>query len=217
LADGDEAVDLAQLDGRGAGRGGGLRDQAAAAVELVGAFQPRGEVHGIAEHRVAHHEFGADAADQRFAGGDADPDVAVGRDRAHAEQLGQILAELVDLADHVDGGKRSQMGLLGLLDEGRPPIGHDGVADILVDDAAMGVDRRRHRRQIEVHDLDQAARRHAFAQAGEALHVAEHHRHDAALSFGCGDCRLLEQALGDCLLHPSDAADELTRIDLGSR
>ncbi len=47
-------------------------------------------------------------------------DVAIGRDRAHAEQFGQILAQLADLADHVDGGKRGQMGLLGFLDEGAP-------------------------------------------------------------------------------------------------
>ena len=71
------------------------------------------------------------------------------------------------------------------------------VADIFVDDAAMRMDRLGHRRQIEVHDLDQALRRHAFAQRREPLHVAEHHGHDAALAFGRGERGLIEQTVGD--------------------
>ena len=48
----------------------------------------------------------------------------------------------------------------------------------------MMADRRGHRREVAVHDLDQPLRGHAFAGAGKSLDVAEQHGHDAALAFG---------------------------------
>ncbi len=52
------------------------------AVDLVGAFKPAGDIHGVADHRVIQPDFRSDIADQHVAGIDADPDLArLGRDR----------------------------------------------------------------------------------------------------------------------------------------
>ena len=91
-----------------------------------------------------------------------------------------------------------------MLGKRRSPIGHDRVADIFVDDAAMAADRSRHRRQIMVHHLDEALRRHAFAEACKALHVAEQHRHHPPLAVARGLRLPLDQPLHD------------TRIDIAA-
>src|SRR5207244_4896668 len=84
-----------------------------------------------------------------------------------------------------------------MLGKRRPPIGHDRVADIFVDDAAMAADRSRHRRQVVIHHLDKPLRRHAFAEAGKAFHVAEQHRHHAPLAVGGGRRLPGDQAFDD--------------------
>src|SRR6202008_922599 len=84
-----------------------------------------------------------------------------------------------------------------LLDEGRAPIGHDGIADIFVDDAAVGADWPRHGGEIAVDDLDEPLRRHALAHRGKALHVAEHDGHGAPLPLRQRDLGPLQQALDD--------------------
>src|SRR5262249_20291341 len=119
--------------------------------------------------------------------------------------------ELLDAGHHLDGGEAGKTRLLRLLDEGRSPPRHDGVADIFVDNAAMGVDRRRHGREIEVHDLDEAARGDAFGQRRKTLHVAKHDGPDAALTFARGDSPLIDQAIGDARIDvaPERLADAL--------
>src|ERR1700730_8019615 len=61
--------------------------QTSGAVEFVGGLESRREVDRIAHDREAHHEFGTDAADEGFPGGDADAQIAVGRDLTDPQQL----------------------------------------------------------------------------------------------------------------------------------
>jgi hypothetical protein len=99
-------------------------------------------------------------------------------------QLGQFFAQAADPRHHLDGGETGATRLIAFIDERRSPIGHDGVADILVDDALLGPDRLGHGREVAVHHPDEALRRDALAQAREPFHVAEHDRHHPTLTFG---------------------------------
>ena len=82
LARHHDPVDLSNLDRGARRRKGSLRNQIAGAIHLVRALQPRGEVYDVAHHRIAHHDVGADAADQRFAGRNTDPQIACLHGRA---------------------------------------------------------------------------------------------------------------------------------------
>src|SRR5437588_1963191 len=86
-----------------------------AAVNLVRSLKPRCQIHGVPHHGVTHHELRSDAADQRFAGRDANPDIALHWDGAHTEEFGQLLTESPHALDHVHRGEASEMGLFCLL------------------------------------------------------------------------------------------------------
>ena len=77
----------------------------------------------------------------RLAGRNSDADVERDRHVAQSEQRGQLDAKRRNARQHVERRQPGQAGLIGLGGEGRTPIGHDGVADILIDDAAVLVDR----------------------------------------------------------------------------
>ena len=53
-----------------------LSDDDVGAVFLVGALQPAGDIHGVADHRVVEPKLRSDIADQHVAGIDADPHAA---------------------------------------------------------------------------------------------------------------------------------------------
>jgi hypothetical protein len=74
----------------------------------------------------------------------------------------------------------------------------------------MAADRSRHRRQIVIHDFDEALRRHALAKTGKSFHVAEQDGHDPALAVRRGQRLRVDQPLHDarievsaeCFAHP---------------
>src|SRR5262245_62948901 len=68
---------------------------------------------------------------------------------------GRSLRKVGNAIYHVDRGEACRRRLIGRLHERRSPVGHDRVADILVDDAAVIADRFGHGRQIAVHHLDE--------------------------------------------------------------
>src|SRR5262249_53055915 len=192
-------------------RRGGLRHQAMAAVYLVRSLKPRCQIHGVAHHGVAHHELRPDAADQRFAGRDANPDIALHWDGAHTEEFGQLLTQGPHALDHVHRGEASEMGLICLLNERGSPIRHDRIADVLIDNSAVAADWLGHDGQVAVHDLDEPLRRHAFTERREPLHVAEHYGHHPALTLGGHHCGLVEQVLSYTRIDvsPEDIPDPL--------
>ena len=67
--------------------------------------------------------------------------------------------------------------------EGRDPERHDGVADIFVDEAVMGVDDLGDRAEIAVQQIDDGARGELLADAAELLDVGEKDRERAALGL----------------------------------
>ena len=62
-----------------------LRKSRSGSVAPICSFQARRQIHRVAHHGVAHHEFRADAADECFAGSDAYAEVKLDRDAAHTD------------------------------------------------------------------------------------------------------------------------------------
>jgi hypothetical protein len=81
-------------------------------------------------------------------------------------------------------GQRRQASVAGVLvagREGRDPECHDGVADIFVDEAVMGVDHRGDCAKIAVQQIDDGTRGELLADAAELLDVGKEDRQLAAL------------------------------------
>ena len=97
----------------------------------VGAFEPRGAVHGIAEGRVLDALFPAEIADDRVADVQADARHAERRDA-----FGHIDAKRLAGAVHGERGVGGPFAIVGTA-ERRAPKGNDRVADEFVDRPAM--------------------------------------------------------------------------------
>ena len=168
----ESAVDL--LGGLGA-------DDDRRAIFLGAAFQPRGEVHGIAQHRIIEAQIRTHIADHAGAGIDAEPDLHREKRYAVLQRLCLALViEIVDPPQHVERC-RAGMGLVIAVVERSVPERHDGVADIFVDRSLALDDGVGQRRQQPVHQLREALRivLEGLRDGGEAAHVAEQDRHVA--------------------------------------
>src|ERR1700741_2537201 len=66
------AIDLAQLETGAERRGGPAADEIGRAIDLVGPFEPRGEIDRLADDGGVAARGGPDAAGDAGAGGDAD-------------------------------------------------------------------------------------------------------------------------------------------------
>ena len=76
------------------------------------AFQPRGEVHRVAQHRIVEAQVRTHIADHAGAGIDAEPDLHREERLAVLQRLGLALViEIVDPLQHVERG-RAGMGLM---------------------------------------------------------------------------------------------------------
>ena len=143
------------------------------------AFQPRGEVDAVAEHRIVEAQVRAHIADDAGAGVQADADIE--RDVNVAALLCLLLAQLVELVDllkHVDRGLTGVELMLLVVDR-RVPERHDGVAHIFVDGTLARQDCIGQRGQEPVHQFGQALRvvLVGFRDGGEAADVGEHDGH----------------------------------------
>jgi hypothetical protein len=80
-----------------------------------------------------------DATDQSFTRRNAYPQIAfLHRRAADAQQLGNFPTQRRDAFNHFQGGQACKAGMISLGNEWRAPIGHDAIANIFVDDAAVG-------------------------------------------------------------------------------
>ena len=184
------------------------------AVDLVDVFKPRGQVHGVSHHRVAHRQIRADIADDDIAGGDANAHVDVRHVALDSKHFRQALPKAGEQSDLPKTRFAGEAGLLVRVREGRTPEGHDRVAHIFVDDSAAPADRLRHGRQIAVNHTDQRSGRYALAQRRKTLHIGEAHRHHPALAFAAKQFRPLDQVLYDTRIEVF--AESLTHPRLGA-
>src|SRR5262249_45909698 len=135
--------------------------------------------------------------------------------------------------EHVECCKTGKAGLIDILGERRSPIGHDGVADIFVDDSSMIADRCGHFRKVSVHDLYEPLGRHSLARAGKSFAIAEQHGHDVALAvdgkhrsenqaFNYAGVDIFAEGLADVLLmaklldHPIKSSGQVANLVLRS-
>src|SRR6202047_2935659 len=101
---------------------------------FVGALKPRGDVHGVAHHRVIEALTRTNIADQGVAGIQPDP-------LAQAETLpfGRIAVELVETLAAVQGGVDRIRCMIRIV-ERRTEYRDNRIADIFVDETAMLLD-----------------------------------------------------------------------------
>ena len=153
-------------------------------VSLGGFFYARGQVHRIADHGTVHAVDAAYRADHHHAGiqADADVDGFIARTNTSGVVIPQAF-------QHGDGAAHR---LVGACFE----QGHDGIADIFVDDAVMAADDRFHLAQVGVDELESFRRGHGFRQRGEIPDVREHDGHlafDLVAQLHVDDAFCLEQ------------------------
>ena len=154
---------------------GFLADHDVRAVLLVGGFEPAGDVHGVADDRVVEANLGTDIADQHVAGVDAD---------AHLDGAAVVVDKLGGAQGALARQRRPAGGQRVVrIVERRAPERHDGIADELVDGAAVRVDLPRHHVEIRRQQRHDPFA-HAFGQAGEAGDIGEQHRHRPHRSAG---------------------------------
>ena len=139
-------------------------------VHLVQAFQPRRLVRHRADQRVVDVLARADIADHRQAGMQAKA-----RAKARTAELAPFLGKLPAGGGGLQGRAAGVDDMVGI-GLRRVPEGHDAVADVLVDRAVVGQDRRSQRIEIARQPAGQQLRLHGLADPREAFDVGEHHR-----------------------------------------
>ncbi len=135
-------------------------------------FQPRGHVHRVAGGQllvglfvvVGHHLAGVDAG-------------AVGQ--RHAIALHQVVIDTHQRLAHVGRGAHGAQRVV-FVRLGQAEDGHDGVADVLLDLAAVARDLGGHGCEVAVLDLVQCLGVEPLAQRGGVLQVAEDQCHRLA-------------------------------------
>ena len=152
------------------GTGGALGHQHGARVR--GRLEARRGVHGVAgHHRLAglRRRHG-----EHLAGVHADADLQ--RDVVRPAELG---VEVLEATEHPQRGPEGAGGVV--LVRGRhPERGHDGIADELLDGAALGFDLLAHRRRVGLHHLLEPLRVQPFAEGRRSGDVGEDHRDELA-------------------------------------
>ena len=179
--------------------------------------QPRGQVHGVAHGGKVHDARGADVADDRQTGVDAEIDA---EPVLRLEAQVKIVEPLADLQRGCDRMQR----VLGL-GQRRVVEHHDAVTEKLVHRTLMLLHHFDHQLVILVENAEQFSRMHALGHAREALEVGEHDGHLLHLAAELHQRRVLQQFLHDLRRHKAleRAPDrclgfpQLVALDLGSQ
>ncbi len=111
---------------------------------------------------------------------------AEGDGRLAGQHAGTRLEPRVELGhrgDEVERGAHCPLGVV-LLRDRRPPHRHDGVADELLDRAAVALDQRSRRLEVARQQLARLLRVAALGRGREPDEVREQHRHEPALGGG---------------------------------
>ena len=134
-------------------------------------LEPRGDVHGVAQDRVAL----ADAPGQHLAGVDPHP-----QREPQAELLGKRAVQLAHRRLHREGGPDGTVRIV-LVRDRRAEHRHHVVADVLVDAAAVPLDLRAQAGQAALDDRLDRLVVELLGDRREARDVGEHDGHGASL------------------------------------
>jgi hypothetical protein len=83
--------------------------------------QARGQIDGIADHRVVARLLRTDIAHDHIAGGDADADIDLGKAAPETGDLGERGAESGKAGELIECGQTSGPGMIVRAGEGRGP------------------------------------------------------------------------------------------------
>ena len=149
---------------------GGIAHEQFGAIKLAGRFQPRRQVHAIADHRVIHALGGADIAAHHRIGVQANAD----SDRL----LPPRLAFAVEVPQHLLHGDRraDRLIFVAVARHRQAEHGHHGVADELIEHSAFPLQAIHHQGEVVVEEAHRALGTQHFGDAGEAADIAEQHR-----------------------------------------
>ncbi len=152
------------------GTGGALGHQHGARVG--GRLEAGCGVHGVAgHHRLAglrrRHR-------QHIPGVHADADL-----QGDVVGPAEFLVEVLEATEHPQRGPEGACGIV-LVRDRHPERGHDGIADELLDGAALGFDLLAHRRRVGLHHLLEPLRVQPFAEGRRSGDVGEDHRDELA-------------------------------------
>ena len=180
LALDDHLVDDAAAVGAAQLAEGVFADQDLRAVGLARAFEPRGEIHAVADHGEIHALGRADIAGDQAVGIQTDPDVY-----RRLSLRGAANVPLGQNADHADRGADRAI-LVVFVGHRHAEAGHDRVADELVEHPAVLLDALDHQREVLVQQAHGRRRPEPLGHRGKAADVGEQH--------GRGDRLAAEQA-----------------------
>ena len=90
--------------------------------------------------------------------------------------------------------------MFGAIGEWRSPEGHDGIADILVDDSVKLSDRLRHQRKILIEEFHNAIRRQSLPDRGGAFQIGKEDSHQPSFTT-LGKALIFQDSLHDARVH----------------
>src|SRR5262245_50422904 len=180
-------VQLARLHGLLGQAIGVLRYNNPRLVQLINPLKARGRIHDIADHRVRPGRLRPNGADHYLTSGKPHTHLEIWYIAPQTEEMWQLAAKRVNRFLLEEGGETGIRGVLITRREGRGPEGHDPIANILVNDAAMVADGLGHGREVSVQEVDHSTGSQLFAQRTETFDVGEKHGNDTAL----GSVRML--------------------------
>ncbi len=144
-------------------------------VRRRGGLQAAGPVDRLADHGEVLSRAFVESPDHDVAGVDAHP-----HGERHAVARAELGVQRIERVAHRQRGSDGEVGIL-LARATQPEHGHDGIADELLDHAAVGLDQRVPSCEVLVDERADVFRVERPRQHGEVDEVGEQHRDELAL------------------------------------
>ena len=170
------------------------------AVFFVDRFKSRCQVHGVADDGITFGILRSDAADGDIAGGNSHPHIDPREILPKPHDIREQLPEGVQLLVRLQRGQAGKRRMFGAIGKWRSPKSHDGIANVLVDDAAKLPNRLRHQRKILIKQFHNAIRRQSLPKRSETLQIGEEDGHQSSFTT-LGKALILQDPLDDARVH----------------